>query len=155
VVAVLARAAKREFDHMGLAHDHAELAAQPRDQRPVSLPGLRRQAPARPGEAGIAGSGEQVLERDGQPLERPGRQPGSECGVGRLGDGAGLIGRPERIGVQALAKALVPGNGCFDQFPSARPPFAQVACNLDQRTGQRIFWHRHLLQRCANTSGWV
>jgi hypothetical protein len=72
--------------------------------------------------------------------------------VGRLGDDAGLIGRPERIGVQALAEALMPGNGRFDQFPSARPPFAQIAFNLDQRTGQRIAWHRHLLLRRANRS---
>jgi hypothetical protein len=42
VVAVPAGAAERKFDHMGLAHDHAQLAAQRRDQRPVSLPGLRR-----------------------------------------------------------------------------------------------------------------
>jgi hypothetical protein len=31
--------------------------------------------------------------------------------MGRFGDGAGLIGRPERISVQALAEALMPGNG--------------------------------------------
>jgi hypothetical protein len=47
--------------------------------------------------------------------------------------------------VQALADALMPGNCRFDQFPSARPPFAQIACNLDQRTGEQITWHRHLL----------
>jgi hypothetical protein len=80
------------------------------------------------------------------------RHPDGECGVGRLGDGAGLIPRPERIGVQALAEALMSGNGCFDQFPSACTPLAQIACNLDQRTGQRIARHRHLLLQRANRS---
>jgi hypothetical protein len=57
-MAVLPSAAKREFDHMGLAHDYAQLAAQRRHKRPVLLPGIRRQAPARSCEAGISGSGE-------------------------------------------------------------------------------------------------
>jgi hypothetical protein len=56
--------------------------------------------------------------------------------------------------VQALAEALMPGNGRFDQFPSVRPAFAQIARYLDQRTGQRIIRHRHLLQGRANTSRW-
>src|SRR6266446_4440418 len=59
--------------------------------------------------------------------------------------GCGPDRRPERIGVQALAEALVPGNGYFDQFPSARPPVAQFPRDLDQRTGERIAWHDHLL----------
>src|SRR5215471_12216682 len=59
LVAVLPGAAKRELDHVGLAHDHTELAAQRRDKRPVLLPAIRRQAPARSGKAGIPVSGEQ------------------------------------------------------------------------------------------------
>ena len=79
-----------------------------------------------------------MKDRYRQPRERPGRNASGECSIGRVGDGAGLIGRPERIGVQALAEALVPGNGCFDQFPSARPPVAQSPRDVDQRTRERI-----------------
>jgi len=72
-----------------LAHDHAQLAAQRRDQRPVPLPGIGRQAPARPGEAGISASGEQVLDRDGQPLEWAGRHLGYKSST--VGHPLGLI----------------------------------------------------------------
>src|SRR5947209_15648108 len=57
VVAVLPGAAKRELDHVGLADDHTELAAQRRHKRSVLLPGIRRQAPGRSGKAGIPVSG--------------------------------------------------------------------------------------------------
>ena len=119
MVTVSAGAAKRELDHMGLAHDDPELTAQRRDQRSVPLPRIGGQAPARSGEAGISGGGEQVLDRDRHALQGAGRYPGGKCRVRRVRDGAGLLRRPERIGVQAFPESLVPGNSRFDQFPSA------------------------------------
>lgn len=145
IVAVLADAAEREFDHKGLAHDDAQLTTQRRDQRPVPFPWIGRQALARPGEAGISAGGEQVLDRDRQPLERTGRYPGGECSIGRLGHGSGLLRGPKRVGVQAFPEALVPGNCRFDQFPRGCALLPQIACNLDKRTGERIARHRHLL----------
>jgi hypothetical protein len=100
---------------VGLARDDAELAPQCRHQRPVPLPGICWQSAARPGEAGIPGRGEQVLNRNRQTLE-----------------------------VQALAKALVRGNCRLDQFPCGHPLLAQIARDLDQRTGEQIARHRHL-----------
>src|SRR6202011_2475561 len=70
-VAVMAGAAERELDHMGLARDDAELAPQSRHQRSVPLPRICRQPTARPGEAGGPGRGEQVLDRTRQSLEGP------------------------------------------------------------------------------------
>ena len=109
-MAVVAGAAERELDHMGLAHDHAELPAQLRHQRPVPFPGIGRQPAARPGETGIPSRGEEVLDRNRQSLQGTDCHP---CGKGSIrgcSDGARLLRRPERIGVQALAKALVSGN---------------------------------------------
>ena len=107
-MAVLAGAAKRELDHMRLAHDDPELAAQRRHQRPVPLPRIGRQPPARSGEAGIPGGGEQVLDRNRQALERPDRHPGGKCGVGRLGDRARPAPAPKanrRAGARRSARA--------------------------------------------------
>ena len=90
-MAVMAGAAKRELDHMGLAHDDAELAAQGRHQWPVPFPRISRQPAARPGEAGIPGGGEQVLDRNGQALQGTDRQPrGKDC-IGRLSDDKRLL----------------------------------------------------------------
>ena len=134
-MAVLPGAAKREFDHMSLAHDYAQLAAQRPHKRPVLLPGIRRQAPARPGEAGIPVSGEQVLDRNWQSLEGTDGHSGGKGSIGGRSNGASLLRRPERIGVQALAKALVSGNCRLDQLPSGHPLLTQIARDLDQRTG--------------------
>ena len=72
---------------------------------PVPLPGICRQSAARPSEAGITGRGEQVLDRNRQSLEGTDHHPGGKGGIGGHRGGAGLLRRPERISVQALAKA--------------------------------------------------
>jgi hypothetical protein len=46
--------------------------------------------------------------------------------------------------VQALAKALVSGDCRPNQFLSGHPLLAQIARDLDQRTGEQIARHRHL-----------
>jgi hypothetical protein len=78
-------------------------------------------------------------------LERTGGHPSGKGSIGGRCDGAGLLRRPERIGVQPLAKALVSGNCRLDQLPSGHPLLAQIACDLCQRTGEQIARHRHLL----------
>src|SRR5262249_56796980 len=78
-------------------------------------------------------------------LQRAGPDPGREGRVGRRGDGTRLIRGPERIGVQALAKALMPGDGGLDQVAGAHLPLTQIARDLDQGTGERIAWHDQLL----------
>ena len=141
----MAGAAECELDHMGLARDDAELAAQGRHQRSVPLPRIRWQPTARPGEAGVPDRGEQVLDRNRQSLERTDGHPGGKGSIGGRSDGASLLRRPQRIGVQALAKALVSGNCRLDQLPSGHPLLTQIARDLDQRTGEQIARHRHLL----------
>jgi hypothetical protein len=140
-------AAERELDHVGLAHDDPKLPAQPRDQWPVTFPRVRRQSQARPGETGIAGGSKQVLDRDGQALQRANRHPGGKGSIGCLGNSASLLRRPMQVGMEALAKALVASDGCLDQFPSRRPLLAQIARDFDQRTGEQITRHAHLLSK--------
>src|SRR6516164_2132485 len=85
---VLAGPSERELDHMGLAHDDTELAAQRRHQGAVPFPRISRQPAARPGEAWIPGNSEQVLDRNGQTLQGTDRQPRGKRGIGRLSDRA-------------------------------------------------------------------
>jgi len=47
--------------------------------------------------------------------------------------------------MQPLAKALVSGNYRLDQLPSGYPLLTQIPRDLDQRTGEQIARHRHLL----------
>jgi hypothetical protein len=140
----VAGAAERKLDHMGFARDDAELAAQRRQQRSVPLPRICRQPAARPGETGIPRGGEQVLNRNWQSLEGTDGHPSGKGSIGGRGDGARLLRRPQRIGVQPLAKALVTGNCRLDQLPSGHPLLTQIACDLDQCTGEQIARHRHL-----------
>src|SRR5205807_7768214 len=70
-----------------------------------------------------------------QSLEGTDGHSGGKGSIGRRGAGASLLRRPERIGVQALAKALVSGNCRLDQLPSGHPLLTQIARDLDQRTG--------------------
>jgi hypothetical protein len=87
-----------------------------------------------PGKTGIAGRRKQVLDRNGHALQWTDRHPGGKGSIGRFGNSAGLLWRPLGVGMEALAKALVAGNGTLDQFPSSRPLPAQFARDLDQRT---------------------
>jgi hypothetical protein len=48
---------------------------------------------------------------------------------------------------QALAEALMPGNGRFDEFPSARPPFGRIAFNLGHPATRRWGPHHKLESR--------
>jgi len=48
------------------------------------------------------------------------------------------------VSVQPLAKALMSGNCCLDQFPSGHPLLTQIARDLGQCTGEQIARHRHL-----------
>jgi hypothetical protein len=144
-VAVMAGPTERKLDHMGLAHDDPELAAQRSHQRSVPFPAISWWPAARPGEAGIAGGGEQVLDRNEKALEGTDRYSGGKRRIGRLSGGAGLYRRPSRVGMQPLAETLVPANRRFGQFPGGHPFLAQIRRDLDQRTGEQIARHRHLL----------
>ena len=121
MMAVPAGAAKCELDHVGLSHDHAELAPQRRHQLPVPFPRFGRQASARSGKAVIPLSGEQILERDRRSLEGACRYAGGECSVGRVGDRAGLFRRPRtnrRAGAPRSARA---GQSPFRPIPVPLP----------------------------------
>jgi hypothetical protein len=63
MVAVLAGAAERELDHIGLPHDYTELAAQRGNQGPVAFPWFGGQPSAGAGEARVSLGGEQVFDR--------------------------------------------------------------------------------------------
>lgn len=92
-MAVLDGSSERELDHIGLAYDDTEVAAQSRHQRAVPFL-LSRQPAARPGETGIPGNGEQVLDRNGRALQGTARKPRGKGRVGRPSDRAGLVRRP-------------------------------------------------------------
>src|SRR5215469_5961263 len=79
VVAVLPGAAKRELDHVGLAHDHTELATQRRHKRPVLLPGIRRQAPSRSAKQGYPSAANRSLIETGRPCSGPVETPAANA----------------------------------------------------------------------------
>jgi hypothetical protein len=68
------------------------------------------------------------------------------------GNGASLLRRPERIGVQALAKALVSGNCRLDQLPSGHPLLTQIACDLRRIRLCRAGLRRHRSGRLHRAS---
>src|SRR5580692_10077271 len=107
VVAVEAGAAKGELDHLRLAGGGANLLAQRRDEGAIAFPWIGGQAAARPGKARKTFGREQVLDRDRYALQRPGDRPGRERLVRGLGDGSRTVRRPQKVGVQPLAKLVM------------------------------------------------
>jgi hypothetical protein len=85
------------------------------------------------------------LIETGNPWRGPTVTPAEKGSIGGSCDGASLLRRPERVSVQPLAKALMSGNCCLDQFPSGHPLLTQIARDLGQCTGEQIARHRHLL----------
>jgi hypothetical protein len=104
--------------------------------------GSRRLDPAKQGYPAAA---TRSLIETGNPWRGPTVTPAAKAASAAAAAGAGLLRRPKRIGVQALAKALVSGNCRLDQLPSGHPLLTQIARDLDQRTGEQIARHRHLL----------
>ena len=139
-VAVRTHAAKSELDRVGLAGNHAKLLPDRRNNRTVHRPVIRQLARTA-GKDRIARDADQILDRNGNALQRTEIDAGGECSVGGGGLRTNLFRHPCLVGVQRFAAFVVIADHPVGDLHRRELAVAKFRRNIDERSRCQIQCH--------------